>query len=88
MDPEDLRAAIPACDRGVYLNTGASGPAPRHVVDATADFLDHHEYVAPVEEGAYPAAFETFDETREDLGRGVRCWGHARSAYPPDRFFR
>ncbi|RCU48501.1 aminotransferase class V-fold PLP-dependent enzyme [Haloplanus salinus] len=65
MDPEDLRAAIPACDRGVYLNTGASGPAPRHVVDATADFLDHHEYVAPVEEGAYPAAFETFDETRE-----------------------
>ena len=65
MDPEDLRAAIPVCDRGVYFNTGASGPAPRHVVEAATEFLEHHEYVSPVEEGAYPAAFETFDETRE-----------------------
>ena len=65
MDPEDLRASIPVCDRGIYFNTGASGPAPRHVIEATTDFLEHHEYVAPVEEGAYPAAFETFDETRD-----------------------
>jgi selenocysteine lyase/cysteine desulfurase len=64
MDPEDLRASIPACDRGIYFNTGASGPAPRHVIEATTDFLEHHEYVAPVEEGAYPAAFGTFDEAR------------------------
>jgi len=65
MEPEDLRASIPVCERGIYFNTGASGPAPRHVIEATTDFLEHHEYVAPVEEGAYPAAFETFDETRE-----------------------
>jgi len=65
MEPEDLRASIPVCDRGVYFNTGASGPAPRHVIEATTDFLEHHEYVAPVAEGAYPAAFELFDETRE-----------------------
>ncbi|MFD1596181.1 aminotransferase class V-fold PLP-dependent enzyme, partial [Haloplanus litoreus] len=65
MRPEDLRAEIPALDRGVYFNTGASGPAPRRVVSAASDFLEHHEYVAPVEEGAYPAAFETFEETRE-----------------------
>jgi len=64
MRPEDLRASIPVCDRAVYFNTGASGPAPRPVVEATTDFLEHHEYAAPVEEGAYPAAFETFDETR------------------------
>jgi selenocysteine lyase/cysteine desulfurase len=65
MDPEDLRASIPVCDRGIYFNTGASGPAPRHVVEATTDSLEHHEYVAPVEEGAYPAAYATFDEARE-----------------------
>ncbi|QGX94035.1 aminotransferase class V-fold PLP-dependent enzyme [Haloplanus rallus] len=65
MRPEDLRAEIPALERGVYFNTGASGPAPRRVVEAAGDFLEHHEYVAPVEEGAYPAAFETFEETRE-----------------------
>jgi selenocysteine lyase/cysteine desulfurase len=65
MRPEDLRAEIPALDGAVYLNTGASGPAPRRVVSATTDFLEHHEYAAPVEEGAYPAAFETFEATRE-----------------------
>ena len=65
MDPEDLRAAIPVCDRGVYFNAVASVTAPRHVVEAATEFLEHHEYVSPVEEGAYPAAFETFDETRE-----------------------
>ncbi|MFB6196050.1 MAG: aminotransferase class V-fold PLP-dependent enzyme [Haloplanus sp.] len=65
MQPEDLRAAIPVCERGVYFNTGASGPAPRPVVEATTDCLEHHEYVAPVEEGAYPAAYETFEAARE-----------------------
>jgi len=65
MEPEDLRASIPVCERGIYFNTGASGPAPEHVIEATTDFLEHHEYVAPVAEGAYPAAFETFDETRD-----------------------
>jgi len=65
MDPEDLRASIPVCERGVYFNTGASGPAPRHVIEATTEFLEHHEYVAPVAEGAYPAAYDTFDETRD-----------------------
>ncbi|WP_248896612.1 aminotransferase class V-fold PLP-dependent enzyme [Haloplanus halobius] len=65
MRPEDLRAAIPVCERGVYFNTGASGPAPRPVVEATTDCLEHHEYVAPVEEGAYPAAYEIFEVARE-----------------------
>ena len=64
MTPEDLRADIPAVEDGVYLNTGASGPAPRRVVEATTDAVEHHEYVAPVAEGAYPYAFEAFEETR------------------------
>jgi selenocysteine lyase/cysteine desulfurase len=64
MTPSDLRADIPVCDEGVYLNTGASGPAPRSVVDATTGFVEYHETDAPTGEGAYPAAFGTFEETR------------------------
>jgi selenocysteine lyase/cysteine desulfurase len=67
MRPEDLRASIPACDHGVYFNTGASGPAPRHVVEAATDSVERHEFVAPVAEGAYPAAYETFRETRDTV---------------------
>lgn len=65
MTPEELRADIPALDDGVYLNTGASGPAPQRVIDAANEFTLHHEARAPVGEGAYPTAFDAFDETRE-----------------------
>ncbi|MFB6305256.1 MAG: aminotransferase class V-fold PLP-dependent enzyme [Haloferacaceae archaeon] len=65
MTPEDLRADIPACERGVYFNTGASGPASRRVVEATTDFVEYHEYEAPVGDGAYPAAYAAFEEARE-----------------------
>ena len=65
MTPEELRAMVPALEDGVYLNTGASGPSPEPVLRATTDFVRHHETVAPVEEGCYPAAFDVFDETRE-----------------------
>ncbi|USZ69070.1 aminotransferase class V-fold PLP-dependent enzyme [Halorussus salilacus] len=65
MNPEDLRADIPVLDRTAYMNTGAAGPSPTRVVEAGEDCLERHEYDAPVEEGMYPAAFETFDRTRE-----------------------
>ena len=68
LSPDDLRADIPVCDRGSYLNTGASGPAPRRVVEATTGFVEHHEYAAPVEEGAYAAAYDAFEAARERLG--------------------
>jgi selenocysteine lyase/cysteine desulfurase len=67
MTPEELRADIPVCDRGVYMNTGASGPATQSVVEATTGFVEHHEYDAPVEEGAYPAAFGAFEDVRETV---------------------
>ncbi|MFC7154694.1 aminotransferase class V-fold PLP-dependent enzyme [Halomarina halobia] len=65
MTPEDLRASIPALEDGVYLNTGASGPCPEPVIEATTDYVRYHEADAPTGEGAYPAAFDTFEETRE-----------------------
>ncbi|MFB6221609.1 MAG: aminotransferase class V-fold PLP-dependent enzyme [Halolamina sp.] len=67
MTPEDLRADIPVCETGVYLNTGASGPAPQRVVDAASEFMDYHETEAPVGEGAYPAAFGALDGARETV---------------------
>ncbi len=65
MDPDDLRADIPALERTTYLNTGASGPAPRQVVQAAEECLQHHEYEAPAGEGKYTAAFDALDRARE-----------------------
>jgi cysteine desulfurase/selenocysteine lyase len=65
MNPEDLRDAIPALESGIYLNTGASGPSPKPVIDATTEAVRQHEYEAPIEDGAYPTAFDAFDETRD-----------------------
>jgi cysteine desulfurase/selenocysteine lyase len=65
MDPLDLREDIPALDDATYLNTGAASPAPTSVVDAATDEIERQQYVAPAGEGAYPALFETFADTRE-----------------------
>jgi cysteine desulfurase/selenocysteine lyase len=65
MDPLDLREDIPALDSVTYLNTGAASPAPTSVVDAATDEIERQQYVAPGGEGAYPALFGTFADTRE-----------------------
>lgn len=69
MTPQELRADIPVCQDGIYLNTGSSGPASQHVVDAVAEFVAYHETEAPVNEGAYPAAFGALDGARETVAR-------------------
>lgn len=71
MTPEELRADIPAVEDGVYLNTGASGPATTHVMDAMDEFVRYHEAEAPVGEGAYPAAFGAIDGARETVAEFV-----------------
>jgi selenocysteine lyase/cysteine desulfurase len=67
MTPEDLRAETPGFQETVYLNTGASGPSPRRVVEAATDFLAHHEYDAPRGEGMYAAADRVYGEARESV---------------------
>lgn len=64
MDLTELRVNIPALEDGIYLNTGASGPSPRRVVEAIEDALEAHEYDAPTAEGPYQAAMDTYDEAR------------------------
>ncbi len=65
MDPLALREEIPVLDEVTYLNTGAASPAPRSVVEAAIEEIERQQYVAPGGEGAYPALFECFEDTRE-----------------------
>ncbi|MFB6160296.1 MAG: aminotransferase class V-fold PLP-dependent enzyme [Haloferacaceae archaeon] len=67
MTPEDLRADIRAFDDGIYLNTGASSPAPERVIEATCDYLRFQEERAPLGDGAYGAAYDAYEETRDRL---------------------
>lgn len=71
MDPDELRASIPAFDDVRYMNTGASGPSPRPVVEAAQAFLARHEYDAAGAEGPYPLAFETYESVRETVAAFV-----------------
>ncbi len=64
MNPETLRAKMPALADCCYLNTGASGPSPRPVVEAAAEFERHHQYRAPCAEGMYETAASALADTR------------------------
>jgi selenocysteine lyase/cysteine desulfurase len=65
MDPETLRQEIPAFEECTYLNWGASGPSPRPVVEAAAEFERYHQYESPAAEGMYAAADEATERARE-----------------------
>ena len=65
MDPETLRADIPALSNCTYLNTGASGPSPRRVVDTVTDFQRRHKFDAPCGDGMYQVAMNERQRARE-----------------------
>jgi len=71
MDAADLRASIPATERCTYLNTGATGPSPRQVVDASADFEARLQYDAPCRDGPYAVALDAKESAREAVARFV-----------------
>ncbi|WP_336000883.1 aminotransferase class V-fold PLP-dependent enzyme [Halorientalis halophila] len=71
MTPEDLRAEIPAIEDTVYLNTGASGPSPRPVVEAATDFLERHEYDAHAAGEPYSMAYDELGAAREHVAAFV-----------------
>lgn len=65
MDPETLRAELPAFEECCYLNTGATGPSPRRVVDTVTEFERQFQYRAPCEDDPYAVAVEALESTRE-----------------------
>lgn len=65
MNPETLRDDILALEECTYFNWGASGPSPRAVVDAAAEFERYHQYESPADEGMYAAADEATERARE-----------------------
>ena len=67
MNPETLRADIPAAQNCVYLNTGASGPTPRRVMTAITDYHERHKFDAPCGDGMYTVAMEARERARETL---------------------
>ena len=72
MDPESLREEMPACEECAYLNTGASGPSPRPVVEAIAEAQRRHEFDACAVDH-YEAAAELQDAARERLAAHLGC---------------
>lgn len=71
MDPESLRADIPALEECIYLNTGASGPSPRRVVEAATAYHRRQKYDAPCGDGVYTVAAETRERVRARIARFV-----------------
>ncbi|MFT4884457.1 MAG: cysteine desulfurase/selenocysteine lyase [Natronomonas sp.] len=72
MNPEALRADIPACDDCVYLNTGASGPSPERVVEAIDAAQRRQEFEA-CSVGHYEADAELREAARETLAGHLGC---------------
>jgi len=67
MNPNGLRADIPALHEDTYLNFGAHGPSPRYVVEAADGFLQSHEYETSVENDPYETAFDAYEQVRERI---------------------
>ncbi|MHB9288719.1 aminotransferase class V-fold PLP-dependent enzyme [Halobacteriales archaeon Cl-PHB] len=67
MDPAELRASIPALQDCTYLNTGATGPSPRPVVEAATDYLERQRFAAPCGDGGYAVASEARESARETV---------------------
>ena len=65
--PADIRDTVPVFDDSRYLNTGASGPSPRPIVEAAQRAIEAHEWDAAGDPGAYPHAFGLYEDVRADV---------------------
>lgn len=67
MELSDLRASMPVLEEVAYLNTGASSPAPSPVVEAVTDWIEYHNFQAPMADGMYPHSWEAYEAARETI---------------------
>ncbi|MFD1600861.1 aminotransferase class V-fold PLP-dependent enzyme [Halobellus rarus] len=65
--PADVRDAVPVFDETRYLNTGASGPSPRPIVERAQETIEAHEWESAADPGPYPYAFGLFEDVRADV---------------------
>ena len=71
MNPAELRAEIPAVQNATYLNTGASGPSPRRVLEAAYGFLERAEYDVHASDDIYEFTFGEYERIRDRLAEYV-----------------
>jgi cysteine desulfurase/selenocysteine lyase len=71
MDVAEVRTDISALEETAYFNWGASGPCPRHVVEAATSAIEDHAYQSPGQEGMYPHAFGDLDDSRAAIADWV-----------------
>ena len=65
--PADIRESVPVFEDVRYLNTGASGPSPRRIVEAAQREIEAHEWGAASDPGPYPHAFGLYEDVRADV---------------------
>ena len=65
--PGDIRDAVPVFEETRYLNTGASGPSPRPIVERAQETIEAHEWDSAAEPGPYPYAFDLYEDVRADV---------------------
>jgi selenocysteine lyase/cysteine desulfurase len=65
--PAAVRELVPVFDDVSYLNTGASGPSPRPVVEAAQRGIEAHEWDAAADPGPYPHAFDLYEAVRGEV---------------------
>lgn len=68
MKPATLRSQIPALEETIYLNTGASGPVPRSVIEAARSRLDNQAITAPTTGSIYTEADTVYETARARIG--------------------
>ncbi|MDR5671783.1 aminotransferase class V-fold PLP-dependent enzyme [Halalkaliarchaeum sp. AArc-GB] len=71
MKPAELRSEIPAVQNVAYMNTGASGPSPRRVVEAAHGYLKRVEYDVHASGDIYEFTFGEYERIREEIAEFV-----------------
>ncbi|WP_336023656.1 aminotransferase class V-fold PLP-dependent enzyme [Halobellus salinisoli] len=69
--PAEVRESVPIFDETRYLNTGASGPSPRPVVERAQETIEAHEWESAADPGPYPYAFGVYEDARADAASFV-----------------
>ncbi|WP_144905438.1 aminotransferase class V-fold PLP-dependent enzyme [Halobellus captivus] len=74
--PAEVRKSTPVFEEARYLNTGASGPSPRPVVERAQETIERHEWESAADPGPYPYAFGVYEDARADAASFIGAEAH------------